>query len=92
MKRRQAAVVACELAASSAGLDGQPVVAALNSLRTIGPPDPRVRQQLEDLVSGFDDEYLRLDSQDDPAKKSEAQRCFLDGSRDVGSGVRAIRR
>jgi hypothetical protein len=59
-KCRQAALVACELAASSAGLASQEVISALETLRRGTPAKAAVREQLENLAARFDDEYLRL--------------------------------
>jgi hypothetical protein len=69
-------VVACELAASSAGLTSQPIAVALDALRAASVPDSIIRQQLESLAAELDDEYLRLDEDGDPSHKSEALRLF----------------
>ncbi|WP_437481839.1 hypothetical protein WME75_39615 [Sorangium sp. So ce1014] len=80
IKCRRAALVACELAASSAGLTGQEIISALETLRSGTPAMAVVREQLEKLAARFDDEYLRLwdeaDEEGDESKKSEALQLF----------------
>lgn len=79
-KCRQAALVACELATSSADLAGQEVISALETLRRGTPAKAVVREQIESLAARFDDEYLRLwaqwDEEGDESKKLEALRLF----------------
>jgi len=75
-KRRQAAVVACELAASSADLAGREIGLALDALRSGTAGQLDLRQRLEGLVAHFDDEYLRLDEDGDESKKFETLRLF----------------
>ncbi|WP_437685681.1 hypothetical protein [Sorangium sp. So ce176] len=75
-KRRQAAVVACELAASSADLAGQEVGLGLAALRGGAAGQPDLRQRLEDLAAHFDDEYLRLNEEVDESRKAETLRLF----------------
>jgi hypothetical protein len=74
--RRQAARIACEAAASSAGLTGREVVAATARLRTGAAAGASLRGQLEALAARLDGNYLRLDQNGDPSDKSEALRVF----------------
>ncbi|WP_437659214.1 hypothetical protein [Sorangium sp. So ce1182] len=75
-KRRLAAVVACELASAAAHLSGQEVALALEALRH-GRAAPLVLQQrLERLATQLDDEYLRLDQEEDESKNPESLRLF----------------
>lgn len=75
-KQRRAALVAIEIAASRAGLEGDEVNVALETLRRGEQADVALRDQLEALVSYLDDRYLRLDEGGDDAAKAEALRLF----------------
>jgi hypothetical protein len=75
-QRRQAAVVACELAASSADLEDQEVGLALDAVRSGAARQPGLQKRLESLAAHFDDEYLRLDEEGDESMKSDAVRLF----------------
>jgi len=76
-KRRQSAVVACELAVSATGLASQTVSVALDALRAGSAPNSLLRQQLESLAADFDEQYLRMaEEAEEPAQKEEALRLF----------------
>ena len=75
-KRRKAARLACEIAASSVGLHDKEVLLALEALRSDAPVAPAVPEQLERLATSFDDAYLGIEDQGDEAKKPEALRFF----------------
>jgi hypothetical protein len=72
-KRREAARLACELAAASSGLIEPEAVAALSALRAGSSPDPALRAKVEALAAKLDDEYLRLN---DEGAQEEALRLF----------------
>lgn len=76
VKRRQAAVVACELAASSADLAGIEVDLGLAALRGGAAGQLDLRQRIEGLAAHFDDEYLRLNEEGDESQKAESLRLF----------------
>jgi hypothetical protein len=74
--RRKATLVACTLVASRVGLEGEEVVVALEHLRQGGKVDLELRRKLESLAARLGDEYLRLDEEDDEAKRPEVLRLF----------------
>jgi hypothetical protein len=74
--RRKAALVACELAASRVGLEGEDVAAALEHLRHAGDVNRDLRRQIESRATGLDDEYLRLNEEGDESKRAEVLRLF----------------
>ena len=74
--RRKATLVACTLVASRVGLEGEEVVAALEHLRQGGKVDRELLRKLESLAARLDDEYLRLDAEDDESKRPEVLRLF----------------
>lgn len=75
-KRRQAALVACEHAATTVGLTAREAGEALAVLRGAAAPDRLLRQQLERLAAELDDEYFRLSEDGDPARKHESLQLF----------------
>ncbi|WP_434046052.1 MULTISPECIES: hypothetical protein [Sorangium] len=75
-KRRMAAVVACEFASAAAHLSDQEVALALDALRHDKAAPPFLQQRLECLAAQFDDEYLRLDQEEDESRKPESLRLF----------------
>lgn len=75
-KRRQAAVIACKLAASSADLSGQEVDLALDALRVGAAGQPELRERFEGLAAHFDDGYLRLEEEEDESNTTESLRLF----------------
>jgi hypothetical protein len=75
-KRKQAARVACELAAVSAGVAGQEIGLALDELRRGSAAEPALRHRLEGLAAQFDDQYLQVDEEGDDNTKSETLRLF----------------
>jgi hypothetical protein len=74
--RRQAALVACEIAVSSVGLRDKEILLALEALRSGTPLDSALRGQVERLAASFDDEYLRLEEEEDEGKKAEVLSFF----------------
>ncbi|WNG24798.1 hypothetical protein F0U62_12865 [Cystobacter fuscus] len=74
--QRKATLVACTLVSSRVGLEGEEVVAALEHLRQGGKVDRELLRKLESLSARLDDEYLRLDEEDDEAKRPEVLRLF----------------
>jgi hypothetical protein len=75
-KRRKAARLACEMAASSVGLRDNEILLALEALRSEAPRATTLRGQLERLAASFDDEYLRLEEEGEEARKLESLRLF----------------
>ena len=75
-KCRQAAIVACELAAASAGLVDQEVALAFDTLRRGTSVPISLQQRLEQLAAQYDAEYLCLDEEGDESKRSETLRLF----------------
>jgi hypothetical protein len=74
--RRKATLIACTLAASRVGLEGEEVVAALEHLRQGGEADHALRQKLESLAAQLDDEYFHLQEEGDEAKRPDVLRLF----------------
>lgn len=75
-KRREAVQVACELAVAAAGLTASEVSEALTVLRGETGADVSLRERLESLAAGFDDEYFQLDEDGDAVQKQQALRSF----------------
>lgn len=76
LKQRKAALEACVVAASRVGLEENEVNAAIEVLRCGGVASSTLREQLETLAAGFDDQYFELDEKGDEASKPEALRLF----------------
>jgi hypothetical protein len=75
-ERRRAASIACQEAATAIGLTSDQAREALAALRGSSVSGPALRKRLEGLAADLDDEYLRLNEDDDSARKQEALRRF----------------
>jgi hypothetical protein len=75
-KRRQAAAIACQLAASSTEFSGPDVALAIDALRTGTAPDAALCRRIASLAVGFDEAYLRLAEAENPGDRTEALRLF----------------
>lgn len=72
--RRQASHLACEHAVAATGVAGPDVVLALEVMSKRGG-EPEVRRRLNQLAEEFDDEYFRLDEEDE-SDREQVSRAF----------------
>ncbi len=75
-KQRRAALVACEMTVPMVGLDGPDVAAGLAALRDGRLRDVMLQERLAALARSLDDEYFRLDDEDEQPKRPEVLRVF----------------